>query len=100
MIHNFADCIKSEGDKPCRDCLYHALYSVGAPLDMWVVYDHPSDYPDKWVVRKWSVTSQEVPTGVVFVGDSFEEVSNILPAGLVWMPRGEGDDPAIAGVWF
>ncbi len=30
-MHNFADCIKADGDKPCRDCVEYANESVGAP---------------------------------------------------------------------
>lgn len=29
--HAFADCIKKEGDKPCRDCAEYAHDAVGAP---------------------------------------------------------------------
>lgn len=31
--HNFADCIKADGDKPCRDCAEYAIEAVGAPVD-------------------------------------------------------------------
>jgi len=33
-VHNFADCINAEGDRPCRDCVEYALESVGAPPDI------------------------------------------------------------------
>lgn len=29
--HNFTDCIKAEGDKPCKDCAEYALDAVGVP---------------------------------------------------------------------
>ena len=24
-------------------------------LSNWVIYDHPSDFPDKWVLRRWDI---------------------------------------------
>ena len=33
-------------------------------LSMWVVYDHPSDFPDRYVARLWE---GEKPTSNVMV---------------------------------
>lgn len=74
-------------------------------LDMWVIYKHPLDFPDKFVARLFEVTSSgPLGTGIKFVGDSKEEVERLIPAVaaglLTWLPRMPGDDPQILGVWL
>jgi hypothetical protein len=69
-------------------------------LDMWVIYEHPKDYPDKFVARLWKITKVDVPTGTFFLGETQTEVEAKLPPGLFWMPRHENDDACIIGVWF
>jgi hypothetical protein len=72
------------------------------PLESWTVYRHPSDYPDKFVARKWLVTTTPEPiaTNDMFVADSLDEVRKLLPPGLHCLPRIEHDHPAIVEVWL
>lgn len=71
-------------------------------ISMWVIYDHPRDYPDAFVVRRHDVyrgsTSQ--PTGEYYLAASLEEARQYVPPGLFYQPRYEQDDACIAEVWF
>jgi hypothetical protein len=69
-------------------------------LEMWTVYRHPRDYPDKFVARKWMVTPEPTATHDMFVANSLDEVRMLLPFGLHCLPRMEHDDPAIVEVWL
>jgi hypothetical protein len=72
-----------------------------ASLVMWVVYRSPSDYPGKFVVRRWSIADalepELKPEGVV---DTLEEARDLIPPGLVCLDRLPSDDPVIKEVWF
>lgn len=69
---------------------------------MWVIYKHPRDYPDKYVLRKqtaWrdgTITADEK----AYTGDSIEEVRQHLPPGLYNLPLLPGEDPAIQETWI
>jgi hypothetical protein len=73
-------------------------------MAMWTVYDHPSDYPDKWVARKWLVDgSGTCPTDEVLIASSLEnirELLQILHPGVTRICRDGSDDPCIAEVWI
>jgi hypothetical protein len=71
------------------------------PVAGWTVYDHPSDYPDGFVARRWIATTHAVlPTGEMFVADTLNEIRDLLPPGLTMFPRMEEDDPVILEVWL
>jgi hypothetical protein len=73
-------------------------------LEMWVVYERPKDFPDKYVARKWLIDRGGItPTKLGFVRDSLEELRDYLVSnvpGLHRMDRQPGDDPCIVEVWF
>src|ERR1700740_1701763 len=62
-------------------------------LSMWVIYFDPSDYPEKWVVRRW-----DVGPGVVRarpkadICDSLEAARAFVPPGLSRIPADERDE--------
>lgn len=71
-------------------------------LSGWTIYSNPRDYPGQFVARRWFV-----PTGGVvmasndmFVGDSLNELRELLPPGLVNIGRMPGDEPQIVEVWI
>lgn len=66
---------------------------------MWVVYDHPQDYPACWVARKWI---GEQPTDAILVAPTLELLRKWLAddMGLYRLDRFEGDDPIIKEVWL
>lgn len=73
-------------------------------LAIWVVYDHPSDYPEVYVARRWMVSSAEnVATGEVMQHESLEQLRRAIflrTGGLVRMPRRPDDDPTILECWL
>lgn len=72
-------------------------------FDIWVVYDHPADYPDRWVVRAHRIeTDREVRLGRALLADTLEEARQLIPIerfGLVRMDPSPDDDPVIAETW-
>lgn len=69
-----------------------------ATLDMYVVYENPSDFPGCFVVRKWTgETPNRHPHSVTA---NIEEARTTIPAGLYRTPRHEKDDPVIREVWL
>lgn len=71
-------------------------------LEMWTVYDHPYDYPDKFVARRWDVgKSGLVRTEAVMVSDDLQAIRIELEGwGLYCLPRMPGDEPQIVETWF
>lgn len=70
-------------------------------LVMYVIYDHPKDCPDKFVLRRWSEDRGDpVPCDVVASGDTIEQVRAALPGDLVCIPRHPSDDPVIVETWM
>lgn len=67
-------------------------------LTMYVVYNNPSDYPNKYVVRKWiGLTPFPVPE---IVADTLIKARSSIPVGLYRLPRQDGDDPCIMEIWI
>lgn len=70
-------------------------------LEIWTVYEHPRDYPDKYVARKSLATHPEpTRTDDMFTADSLNEVRALLPPGLYCFHRSPEDDPAIVEIWL
>ena len=68
-------------------------------ITLYVVYDHPRDYPDEFVVRRWFMDRPEL--GEPFArGDSLEAVRAELPRILRNLGRHKNDDEAIVEVWI
>jgi len=71
-------------------------------LEWWVVYDHPKDFPDRYIARRFLVTASGAgPTDVVMWSDSLEEVRDFLEnLGLVKLMRDPSDEPQIVESWI
>ncbi len=70
---------------------------------MWVIYDHPSDFPDVFIARRWDATRiGSRPTKHTITGDTLEEVRVGINKthGLCLVPREQLDDPRIVEVWL
>lgn len=68
-------------------------------LPVWVVYDHPQDFPDHFVARLWE-GMDNTPTATVLVADTLAELRDMLPPDLNGLERMEGDDPTIVETWL
>jgi len=71
-------------------------------LEMFVVYERPLDFPDSFVVRRWTVVSGAVTADPlpIAIGLSLDEVRSALPAHLECVGRAQHDDPVIREVWL
>jgi len=72
-------------------------------LEMWVIYDHPKDFPDCFVARKTVVNSGPEyprPTAVCKTAPTLEDLREKLPPGLSMLSRSPDDDPVIVEIWF
>lgn len=64
---------------------------------IWVVYESPHDFPDKYVARRLHLSR---PTADFVVGDTLVDVRAKLPKGLFRMERSDRDDPQIRESWI
>jgi hypothetical protein len=64
---------------------------------IWTVYANPSDYPGKWVVRRWIL---DTPGTWCFVAPSLEMARRVLPGHLTRLERWPTDDPCIVECWI
>lgn len=74
-------------------------------LEGWTIYDHPLDYPDYYIARRWAAnrdgTVTHFPT--VYRTTSLSQLRAILQdenPGLTPVPRFPNDDPKIVEVWI
>lgn len=68
-------------------------------LIMWVIYDKPNDFPDKFVVRPHSA-KLEAPMSFFMTGDSLDDIKKLLPPGLSLLPRDETDAECVVETWL
>lgn len=71
----------------------------GIKIPMIVVYERPSDFPDKYIAR---VFDCEIPTDVIIVRDSLQEIrDDITAAGfMVCMERSQEDALSVVETWM
>jgi hypothetical protein len=72
-------------------------------LPMWVVYDHPKDWPEFYVARKWMTggSPDGTPTDHVIMDRDLENLRRTLwRLHLVKLDRMEGDNPVILETWI
>jgi hypothetical protein len=71
-------------------------------LSMWVVYDHPKDFPDGYIARRWEATRDgPVMTGDIMKATRLEPLRLALATeGLTQLPRSPSDDLKIVEIWL
>jgi hypothetical protein len=72
-------------------------------LAMWVVYDHPTDYPNSFVARRFDVDAAgPKPSASIIIAPDLEKLQDVLEfeMGLVKLMRSPGDDPKIVETWL
>lgn len=74
---------------------------VRDPLGMWVIYDHPPDFPNKYVARCFYVGPRVILPSDAFVSsETLPGVRALLPDGLSNVGRHEReDDPKVLETW-
>jgi hypothetical protein len=79
------------------------LVPPGAVMTVWVVYDHPTDYPDAYVARPQFVMADHsvMACKLAFINDNLDVIRDALvEAGLHCLSRMPGDDPKIMETWL
>lgn len=75
-------------------------------LDHYVIYERPKDFPDKFVVRKWSIVDGEekaIPMAdknLFVTADTLEEARGFVPKDRYRIPRAQEDEPQIVETWI
>jgi hypothetical protein len=68
------------------------------PITLFVVYRSPSDFPGKYVVRRWlDAVPEREPLRVC---EQLDQARAAIPAGAAYIGRMREDDPAICEVWL
>jgi hypothetical protein len=76
---------------------------MSEPMYQWVIYDHPLDYPDYFVARKWKILDGKVEPLVdaLILHKELDEIREIFyNQGLLRISRFAEDDPCIIEVWI
>lgn len=66
----------------------------------WIIYRHPRDYPDHYVVRAWSLPHAVPEPGPLQVANTLDQARELIPPGQVRLDRDPADDPVVAEVWI
>jgi hypothetical protein len=70
-------------------------------LPMWVIYDHPTDFPDHFVARMHYSLPTPEPTGHVMLSPNVESLRDFFAAsGCTLFTRSPEDDPVIIETWL
>lgn len=73
-------------------------------LSIYTIYDHPKDFPDGFICRRFESTgvpvARVIACEVVGTGETLEQVRQCLPPGLVRLDRHPNDDPNIIETWL
>lgn len=73
-------------------------------MSTWTVYDHPKDFPDHFVARRFEVVIGDLEprwTSDVYLAHDIEQLhQHFERLGLAFLPRFEADEPQIMGVWM
>jgi len=72
-------------------------------LSMWVIYDHPKDYPNVYIARQWRCDSNTIiPTENVIMSRDLEIIRHtmLVDMHLTCLPRQESDNSNIIETWM
>lgn len=79
----------------------------GEPLTLFVIYDHPADFPGFFICRRWHCFAGEdfaraeiIPICAHAKLDVVRAYIQGVAPGVVMLSRCEGDDPAILETWL
>ena len=71
-------------------------------LSIWTIYDRPSDYPTKFVARRWVINDEgNHPTSEILTDDNIDGLrAELTRRGLKGITRSPDDDPNIVEKWL
>ena len=72
-----------------------------AVLSIWTVYDHPTDFPNEFVARRWEVHDKPVPTDDIITSNDVNLIrASLASRGLTCLAPSKDDDPNIVETWL
>lgn len=71
-------------------------------LTLWVIYDHPLDFPDGFVLRaQWAMRSGAIQVDrVAWYAKTADELRSIVPPDLFCISRQPDDPKVILETWL
>jgi hypothetical protein len=73
-------------------------------MKIWTIYEHPADFPDKFIAREFFVgQGAYAPTDVALIADTLVDVRRMLTRlypDLVRIERFDVDEPHIVECWI
>ena len=71
-------------------------------LNIWTVYDHPTDFPNSYVARRFEVRAGgSFVTGDIVQSDALSIIrKSFRQCGMACLTRAESDDPKILECWL
>jgi hypothetical protein len=69
---------------------------------LYVIYEKPSDFPNDFVVRRWTTIDGKpvAHASPHAITPTLEAARESIPPGLYCLPRFDQDDPVIREVWL
>jgi hypothetical protein len=84
---------RPDDDDDLAEPMHHLL--------LYTIYDHPTDYPNHFAVRRECINAGVVTKDPhVYLAPTLEEARRLLPPGLHQLPRNPNDDPKIVECWL
>lgn len=85
-----------EGDR----AYYTIPRAIFPALTQYVIYEHPNDHPDKWVVRAWSIGAGRLEAGpIIAIENDLDAAREKIPDGMVNVGRFPDDLAVVHEVW-
>lgn len=70
-------------------------------MSMWTIYDHPLDYPDSFVARRFEIGKSHKATTDVLTAPTLDMLRAKLPREFsACLSRDPNDEPAIVETWL
>ena len=70
-------------------------------ISLWVIYERPRDFPDKFVVRRWAIGNGcYLATGDFSLANDLDGARRLVPPGLACLGRDASDEPHIVESWI
>jgi hypothetical protein len=83
------------------ETMQHWLAGKRDRLPMFVIYDHPTDFPDSYVARLWVTLPQPQSTEFVILSERIGNLRQIMEQiGFAQLARDPADDPKALETWI
>ncbi len=64
------------------------------------IYEHPLDAPNQYVVRRFEILPGQVIPQEALYTNTLEQARDLVPKGLVRVPRSKDDPPFFVETWL